>query len=148
MYSTPAVVTTSSSCVVYMTIGLPGVSSFRLLEVRTLIARIDEPEALDDLGLPVRLHLGEVDRQRGVVLLVYLHRSPRPLEDDRRQHRRYLVRVGALRLLDRHGVRIDAVVLGFGERVRCLEIGPELLLHRLEEGFVFGVVDAGEVVGG
>src|SRR2546421_457189 len=94
MYSTPAVVTTSSSWVVNTALGL--LCDPTLFQFRALVARIDEPEALQDLRLAVGktkvlksfglvdpgnqnlrlavgLHLSQVDRQRSVVLLVHLH---------------------------------------------------------------------------
>src|SRR2546430_7806687 len=70
MYSTPAVVTTSSSWVVNTALGL--LCDPTLFQFRALVARIDEPEALQDLRLAVGLHLSQVDRQRSVVLLVHL----------------------------------------------------------------------------
>src|SRR2546428_8220477 len=144
MYRTPAVVTTSRSWVVN-TRSVPWPDP-PLFQVRALVARIDEPEALEDLGLAVGLHLGQVDRQRCVVLLVHLDLPAWPLEDDGRQHWTELVHVGGPRLLPGHGIGVDAVVLRLRERVRGLETGAELLLHRVEELLILGVVEAREVI--
>src|SRR5437773_806562 len=102
MYSTPAVVITSRSWVVYTPDRPPVATSAGracLLDVRTLIARVDEPEALEDLRLAVRLHLREIDGQRRVVLFVHLDRPARPLEHDAGQDLGDLLHVGRARLL-------------------------------------------------
>src|SRR5256712_13925674 len=144
MYSTPAVVTTSSSWVVNTALGL--LCDPTLFQFRALVARIDEPEALQDLRLAVGLHLSQADRQRSSVLLVHLHLPAWPLEDDGGQDLDELFRVGGPRLLHGHGVGVDAVVFGLRERVGGLETGSELLLHRVEELLVLRVVEAREVI--
>src|SRR5713101_3068455 len=118
MYSTPAVVTTSRSWVVYIRARpppQPRAARASLLELRALVARVYEPEALQHLRLAVGLHLRQVDGERRVVLLVHLDRPARPLEHDAGLDLGHLLGVGRPRLLDSHRVGVDAVVLRLGQ---------------------------------
>src|SRR2546425_13188778 len=108
MYSTPAVVTTSSSWVVNTALGL--LRDPTLFQFRALVDRIDEPEALQDLRLAVGLHLSQVERERSVALLVHLHLPAWPLDDEGGQDLDELFRVGGPRLLHGHGVGVAPVV--------------------------------------
>src|SRR6266699_5868300 len=149
MYRTPAVVTTSKSSIVYMAVSLL-LSSPRyqrvLLQLRALVTLIDQPKVLQHLRLAIGLDLGQVDRERRVVLFVHLNGPARPLEYDRGQDLDDGIRVRGASLFDGHRIRVQPVVLLLGKCVWRLQLGSELLLHRLEEAFVLGIVDAREIV--
>src|SRR6476661_7366565 len=150
MYSTPAVVMTSSSWMVYTALGLPtlpcGISESALLQLRALIAWIDQPKVFQHLCFAVGLDLGEVDRQWRMVLFVHFNGPARPLEHDRGQGPENGIRLRGARLLDGHGIRVHAVVFLLRKRVRRLQLRSKLLLHRVEESFVFRIVDTRVIV--
>src|SRR5215471_20279627 len=149
MYRTPAVVTTSKSSIVYMVTSLLLFScsiSESLLQLRALVTRIDQPKVLQHLRLAIGLDLGQVDRKWRVVLFVHLNGPARPLEDDRRQDLDDGIRVRGASLFNGHRIRVQPVVLLLGKCVWCLQLRSELLLHRLEEAFVLGIVDACEII--
>src|SRR5436190_3385809 len=111
---------TSSSWIVYTAIGLlpflPPLSEIQLsLQLRALVTRIDQPKVLQHLRLAIGLDLGQVDRERRVVLFVHLNGPARPLEYDRGQDLDDGIRVRGASLFDGHRIRVQPVVLLLGK---------------------------------